>query len=95
VVVAERVTHADVQAAIAAAVPAATLRSSVLFDVYRPKPVKGDEAAAVGGLATGEKSLAVRLTLARDDASLTETEIEAAVQAVVQQLGERLGARLR
>ncbi|RYE40064.1 MAG: phenylalanine--tRNA ligase subunit beta [Hyphomicrobiales bacterium] len=95
IVVAERVTHADVQGAVAAALPAATLRSCVLFDVYRAKPAKGDDAASTGGLAAGEKSLAVRLTLARDDASLTEAEIEAAVQAVLQQLGERVGARLR
>ncbi len=95
IVVAERVTHAEVQAAIAAAVPATTLRSAVLFDVYRPKPAKGDEAAPTVGLAAGEKSLAVRLTLARDDAPLAEGEIDAAMQAVVQQLGERLGARLR
>ena len=95
IVVAERVTHADVQAAVSAALPAATLRSCVLFDVYRPKPAKAGEPAPAGGLAAGEKSLAVRLTLARDDASLTEAEIDAAVQAVLQQLAERAGARLR
>ncbi len=89
VVVAERVTHAELMAAIESAVPAATLRAAVLFDVYRPK------AGAAGGLAVGEKSLAVRLTLGSDAASLTEAEIEAAVQAVVAQLSARTGARLR
>ena len=89
VVVAERVTHAELMAAIEAAVPAATLRGAVLFDVYRPK------AGAAGGLAAGEKSLAVRLTLGSDAASLTEAEIEATVQAVVAQLLARTGARLR
>lgn len=95
IVVAERVTHSEVQEAVTAALPASTLRSCVLFDVYRAKPAKADEATPAGGLAAGEKSLAVRLTLARDDASLTEAEIEAAVQSVLQRLGERVGARLR
>ncbi len=89
VVVAESVTHAALMAAIEAAVPPSTLRGAVLFDVYRPK------AGAAGGLAEGEKSLAVRLTLGSDAASLTEAEIEAAVQAVVEQLTARTGARLR
>lgn len=48
-----------------------------------------------GAVAAGEKSLAVRLTLGRDEASLTEAEIEAAVQAVVTQLVARTGGRLR
>jgi phenylalanyl-tRNA synthetase beta chain len=96
VVVAERVTHSDVMAAVQAAVPAAMLRSAVLFDVYRPKPARpGEEAPAGGAVAAGEKSLAVRLTLGSDEASLTEAEIEAAVQAVVGQLMARTGARLR
>jgi phenylalanyl-tRNA synthetase beta chain len=90
VVVAENVTHAALMAAIESAVPASTLRGAVLFDVYRPKA-----GAASGGLAEGEKSLAVRLTLGSDAASLTEAEIEAAVQAVVAQLSVRTGARLR
>ena len=64
------------------------LREAVLFDVYRPK-----QAAA--GLQLGEKSLAVRLTLQDDAATLTETQIEAAVAAVVTQVERDLGARLR
>jgi phenylalanyl-tRNA synthetase beta chain len=70
------------------------LRNAVLFDVYRPKPQKG-EVAVSAGLAAGEKSLAVRLNLNSADASLTEAQIEAAVQAVVAQLVNHLGARLR
>ena len=68
---------------------------AVLFDVYRPKPLRAGEEAAVGALAQGEKSLAVRLTLGSDVATLTEAEIEAAVQAVVEQLAARTGAKLR
>ena len=96
IVVAERVTHSEVMAAVESAVPASLLRSAVLFDVYRPKAVRpGEESAAGGAVAAGEKSLAVRLTLGRDEASLTEAEIEAAVQAVVTQLVARTGGRLR
>ena len=95
VVVGERVTHADIMAAVHAAVPGSLLRSAVLFDVYRPKPLKAGEATPAGGLAAGEKSLAVRLTLGSDEASLTEAQIEAAVQSVVAGLAERTGARMR
>ncbi|MGV3682007.1 MAG: phenylalanine--tRNA ligase subunit beta [Acidovorax sp.] len=95
VVVAERVTQAEVVAAVQAAIPGGMLRSAVLFDVYRPKPLKAGEEAPAGGLAPGEKSLAVRLTLGSDEATLTEAEIESAVQAAVTQLTQRVGARLR
>lgn len=94
-VVAERVTHADIMEALQAAVPGTLLRSAVLFDVYRPKPLRAGESAPAGGLAVGEKSLAVRVTLGLDEATLTEAEIEAAMQAMVVQLTSRTGARLR
>jgi len=42
-----------------------------------------------------EKSLAVRLTLARSDATLTDEQIEAAVRAVVERVTAQLGGRLR
>lgn len=95
VVVAERVTHAEVVAAVQAGIPGGMLRSAMLFDVYRPKPLKAGEETPAGGLAPGEKSLAVRLTLGKDEATLTEAEIESAVQAAVTQLTQRVGARLR
>jgi phenylalanyl-tRNA synthetase beta chain len=94
VVVSESVTHADLMARVWGAETGGLLRNALLFDVYRPKPQKGD-AEVSGGLAAGEKSLAVRLTLNSTDASLTEAQIEAAVQAVVVQLVSHLGARLR
>ncbi len=94
VVVAEAVTHAQVQDAIRAAVPAGLLREAVLFDIYRPKPGK-DGALPAGGWAPGEKSLALRLTLNGGDAALTDEQIDGAVQAVLAQLSERVGARLR
>ena len=86
---------AQLMAAIHSAVPEALLRDAVLFDVYRPKPVKGADAAPTTGLAPGEKSLAVRLTLGSGEVTLTEADIDAAVQAVVAQLAAQTGARLR
>jgi phenylalanyl-tRNA synthetase beta chain len=94
VVVNESVAHADLMARVWGADTGGLLRNALLFDVYRPKPQKG-ELAVSAGLAAGEKSLAVRLTLNSADASLTEAQIEAAVQAVVGQLVKHLGARLR
>ena len=95
VVVAESVTHADIMASVRAALPGTLLRDAVLFDVYRPKPVKnGAVAEGAPGLAAGEKSLAVRLTLG-GDANLTDTEIDTAMQAVLARLVEQVGARLR
>ncbi|MFN7856535.1 MAG: phenylalanine--tRNA ligase subunit beta [Acidovorax sp.] len=96
VVVAERVTHAEVMAAVHEAVPGGLLRSVVLFDVYRPKPLREGEAApAAAQVRQGEKSLAVRMTLGHDEATLTEAQIETAVQLVLERLKDRTGARLR
>ena len=88
VIVAEATTHAELMAHIHAAPTAGLLRSATLFDVYRPE-------AAAGGLALGEKSLAVRLVLGDDQATLTDEQIDAAVRAVIERLQLALGARLR
>jgi len=47
------------------------------------------------GMALDEKSLAVRLTLNSDEATLNEAQIDGVVQAVVAQLAQQLAARLR
>jgi phenylalanyl-tRNA synthetase beta chain len=91
VVVADAVTHAALMAAVWAAPTAGLLRDAQLFDVYRPKFAKD---AVVADGAT-DRSLAVRLTLNSDEASLTEEQIESAVKAVVDQLVQKLGARQR
>jgi phenylalanyl-tRNA synthetase beta chain len=53
-------------------------------------------ADASGGQAVAtEKSMAVRLTLNSDEASLSEQQIEATVAAVVTNLVEKVGARQR
>ena len=88
VIVNESVTHAALMQAIHEAPTQGLLRDALLFDVYRPK-----QAAA--GLSEGEKSLAVRLTLNSDDATLTDAQIESAMQAIVAQLTRDVGARLR
>ncbi|MBZ0224789.1 MAG: phenylalanine--tRNA ligase subunit beta [Comamonas sp.] len=88
IVVAERVTHQQVMQAVQGT--SALLRSCVLFDVFRPQA-----GTASGGLAAGEKSLALRLTLESGSATLTDTDIDAAVRQVLQALAQHTGARLR
>ena len=84
----EQVTHAALMHAIWSAPTQGLLRDALLFDVYRP-------TTKVGEPKVREKSLAVRLTLNSDEATLTEAQIDAAVAAVVQQLQTSLHARLR
>jgi phenylalanyl-tRNA synthetase beta chain len=88
VIVSESVTHAALKAAIDSAGIGSLLRSATLFDVYRPQQ-------ASANLQLGEKSLAVRLVLSQDGATLTEEQIDVAVKAVIERLQSVLGARLR
>jgi phenylalanyl-tRNA synthetase beta chain len=64
------------------------VRSATLFDVYRPKADAAD-------FAPGERSLAVRLELLSDDATLTDEIIDAAVAAAIARATAAVGARLR
>ena len=89
VIVSEQVTHAQLMNAIHTAPTEGLLRDVVLFDIYRPK------AESTGGLAVGEKSLAVRLSLHSDEATLTEAQIDTAMNAVLTQLTQQVAARLR
>ena len=91
VVVADDVTHAALMAAIWAAPTSGLLRDAQLFDVYRPKLAK--DAVATDGAA--DRSLAVRLTLNSDEATLSEEQIESTVRAIVEQLTANVGARQR
>jgi phenylalanyl-tRNA synthetase beta chain len=91
VVVADGVTHAALMAAIWATPTEGLLRDAQLFDVYRPKFAKDVQV----GVGAADRSLAVRLTINGDEASLTEEQIESAVKAVVDQLSQTLGARQR
>lgn len=87
VVVGGGVTHASLMDAIRAA-PTTLVRSALLFDLYKP-------GTANASVADGERSLAVRLELRNDEATLTDEQIDVGVSAVLQQLASQLGARLR
>jgi phenylalanyl-tRNA synthetase beta chain len=69
------------------------LRDALLFDIYRPKAAA--QADPTLKAAAAPKSMALRLTLNSDDATLTEAQIEAAVDAVLATLAEQVGARQR
>jgi phenylalanyl-tRNA synthetase beta chain len=88
VIVADTVTHAALMAAVHSAGTGGLLQDAMLFDVYKPKQ-------ASPGLGLHEKSLAVRLTLASAEATLTDEQIDAAVKAVVDRIAAELGGRLR
>ena len=87
VIVNEAITHDALMATIASAHDG-LIRSARLFDVFKP-------AAPTPEVREGERSLAVRLELLDDDATLTDERIEQAVAGVVKALGEKLSARLR
>jgi phenylalanyl-tRNA synthetase beta chain len=82
-VVRDDVSAREVERAVAAA--AGPMCAGVhAFDEYRGPQV-----------ADGHKSLAVRVTLQRSDATITDEEADAAIAAVLAALGERLGATIR
>ena len=89
VVVKESVTHADLMDAVNHADTKGLLKGACLFDVYRPK------GQAAAGMTEGEKSLALRLTLASEEATLTEADIESVTSIVIESLGVKVGAKLR
>jgi phenylalanyl-tRNA synthetase beta chain len=88
VIVADTVTHDALMEAVRSAPTGGLLREALLFDVYKPKQ-------ATAALGMNEKSLAVRLTLASAEATLTDEQIDAAVKVVVDRIASRLGGRLR
>jgi phenylalanyl-tRNA synthetase beta chain len=87
VIASDAVTH-DALVGEILSVPGGLVRSARLFDVY--KPVK--PAADIGA---GERSLAVRLEIRDEDATLTDERIDATVAEVLGVLHRRLGLRLR
>ena len=86
-VVHDSVAHDALMASLRAD-PAGLIRSAVLFDIYKP-------AAAVAGWLPGERSLAVRLELRDDAATLTDERIDLAMQAALARAAQAHGARLR
>ena len=93
VLVQESQTHADLLRAVWAAPTGGLLRDAVLFDIYRPKPVVSDGLTVEASVP--HKSMALRLTLNSDEATLTEAQIEAAMHAVLTTLVQQVGARQR
>jgi len=87
VIARESVSHEALMQAIRSA-PTALVRSAELFDIYKP-------AAPTADIASGERSMAVRLELLDDENTLTDERIDAAVTQVLDTLGSRLGVRLR
>jgi phenylalanyl-tRNA synthetase beta chain len=85
-VVSERIGHDQLIAALLDDA-SGLVRRATLFDLYRP--------AASGELAPGEHSMAVRLELMDDAATLTDERIEAALLAARERALKRVGARLR
>ena len=84
----EAVTHDALMQAVAGAASAGLVRSTRLFDIYKP-------AAPSGDMKAGERSLSVRLELLDDEVTLTDERIDAAVADVLTTLTQRLGVRLR
>ena len=68
--------------------PDGLVRSASLFDIYKP-------AAVASGIEAGERSLAVRLELRDDAATLNDARIDAAVTAAVARAARAFSARLR
>jgi phenylalanyl-tRNA synthetase beta chain len=87
VVAGERVGHDALMATILGT-PGGLVRSARLFDVYKP-------AKPGGGIEAGERSLAIRLEIRDDEATLNDERIDAVVAAVLQRLREQFGVRLR
>ncbi|WP_457329978.1 phenylalanine--tRNA ligase subunit beta [Rhizobacter sp. P5_C2] len=87
VIAGEQVTHEALMSTIAGVDPG-LIRSARLFDIYKPATPSADMAA-------GERSLAIRLELLDDTATLTDERIEAGVHRVLDSLKARLGVRLR
>jgi phenylalanyl-tRNA synthetase beta chain len=87
----DAVTHDDLMASLAAD-PAGLIRSVRLFDIYKPSAT---HSASAAGWMPGEHSLAVRLELRDDAATLTDERIAGAVQAAIQRVAQAHGARIR
>ena len=87
VVASRDISHDGLREAIETA-GAGVLRAVTLFDIYEPK-------SPVAGVGEGERSMAIRLELRDDFATLTDERIDVVVAAVLAALGGRLGVRLR
>ena len=87
VIVSEHVTHDALIDALKSA-HAGLIRSVRLFDVYKP-------GAGTTDMAPGERSLAIRLEVLDETATLTDERIESVKADALNALQSRLGVRLR
>ena len=87
-VLSQEVTHARLMQEVWRSPSGGLLKDATLFDLYRPKEGSGQ-------MDLNERSWAVRLSLSKEGATLTEPEIEASVASVLAHLTASLGARLR
>ncbi len=87
-VLTQDVTHARLMQEVWKSPSGGLLKDATLFDLYRPK--EGSLA-----ISMSERSWAVRLSLSKEGATLTEPEIEACVAQILAHLSASLGARLR
>lgn len=88
VIVDDQVSHEALLQTILAAPTQGLVRQAKLFDIYKPKAPTADIGAQ-------QRSLAVRLELLDDEATLTDERIDTAMQAVFSTLQSQLGARPR
>jgi phenylalanyl-tRNA synthetase beta chain len=88
VIAGEAVTHEALMQAIVGAAHGGLVRSTKLFDIYKP-------ATTGAEMRPDERSLSVRLELLDDETTLTDERIDAVVADVLAALGQRLGVRLR
>jgi phenylalanyl-tRNA synthetase beta chain len=86
-VVPEQVAH-DALVATLSADAAGLVRAATLFDIYKPAQPSAD-------IPAGHRSLAVRLELLDDEATLTDERIDATVRDAVARVQAAHGARLR
>jgi phenylalanyl-tRNA synthetase beta chain len=89
-VVGEQVAH-DALIEVLKRDDAGLVRQVTLFDIYKP----AQPGIGGGGLAEGERSLALRLELLDPEATLTDERIDAVVQAALARAAQAFGARLR
>jgi phenylalanyl-tRNA synthetase beta chain len=86
-VVADSVSH-DALIATLTDDPSGLIRAASMFDLYKP-------TQSVADIGAQERSLAFRIELRDDSATLTDERIDATVKATIDRVQARHGARLR